>query len=71
MTALWYSYYNNILTYRYCVACPRNVMQSVTIPVVTQVRASNDYQPGNDQWMIGDSSVLAHSMGLAPSKDVG
>ena len=45
-------------------------MQSVAIPAVTQVRASEDYQPNNDQWLIGDSSILAHSMGLAPSKDV-
>ena len=44
-------------------------MQSVAIPwpVVTQVRASDDYQPSNDQWLIGDSSISTHSMGLAPS----
>ena len=42
-------------------------MQSVAIPVVTQVRVSDDYQPSNDQWLIGDSSILTHSMGLAPS----
>ena len=52
------------------MAWPRHVMQSVAIPAVTQVRASTDYQPNNDQWQIGDSSILTYSMGLAPSKDV-
>ena len=52
------------------MAWPRHVMQSVAIPAVTQVRASDDYQPSNNQWLIGDSSVLTHSMGVAPSKDV-
>ena len=52
------------------MAWPRHVMQSVAIPAVTQVRASDDYQPNNNQWLIGDSSILTHSMGLAPSKDV-
>ena len=52
------------------MAWPRYVMQSVAIPAVTQVRASGDYQPGNDQWLIGGSSILTHSMDLAPSKDV-
>ena len=45
-------------------------MQSVTVPVVTQNRASRDYNPNNTQWQIGDSSILSHAVGLAPSKDV-
>ena len=45
-------------------------MQSVAIPAVTQVRVSGDYMPNDNQWYIGDSSILAHAMGLAPSKDV-
>ena len=52
-------------------------MQSIAIPVVTQGRASQDYQPSSmsnsyhwDQWLIGDSSILLHAVGLAPSKDV-
>ena len=49
-------------------------MQSVAIPVVMQNRVSQDYQPSNsthwDQWIIGDSSILSHAVGLAPSKDV-
>ena len=52
----------------------RHIMQSIAIPVVTQNRASRDYQPSNtfhgDQWIIGDSSILSHAVGLAPSKDV-
>ena len=45
-------------------------MQSVAIPVVTQNRASGDYQPSSGQWQIGDSSILSHTVGIAPSKDV-
>ena len=59
------------------MAYPRHVMQSVEIPAVTQVRASCDYHPGNTagcsypycQWNIGTSSLLAHAVGIAPSKD--
>ena len=54
---------------QYCMSLTRNVLQSVEIPAVTQVRASRDYHPGNDQWAIGDSSILAYSVGLSPSKD--
>ena len=57
-------------TNRYCMAWPRHVMQSVAIPAVTQSRASNDYHPSSPQWNIGDTSILMHSVGLAPSKDV-
>ena len=45
-------------------------MQALSIPAVTQQRVSGDYQPGNSQWEIGDSSILAHAVGLAPFKDV-
>jgi len=44
-------------------------MQSVEIPAVTQVRASDDYNPDNDQWSLGVSALLSHSVGLAPWKD--
>lgn len=49
---------------------PRHVVQSVMVPVVTQIRVSDDYYPGNDQWLVGDSTILAHAMGLAAFKDV-
>ena len=55
---------------RYCMPWTRHIMQSVAIPVVTQNRASGDYQPSSSQWQIGDSSILSHTVGIAPSKDV-
>lgn len=57
------------LTVQYCMSYPRHALQSLTLPVVTQVRASGDYHPGNGQWRVGDSSVLHHALGLAPYKD--
>lgn len=55
---------------RYCMAWPRHVLQSVMIPAVTQIRVSNDYIPGNNQWLVWDATILAHAMGLAAFKDV-
>ena len=49
---------------------PRHVLQSLELPVVTQIRVSDDYQPGNTQWRIGDTTILAHAVGLAAFKDV-
>jgi len=57
------------LTIQYCMAYPRHYLQSAEIPAVTQIRVSDDYQPGNDQWKIGLSSILAYSLGLASFKD--
>ncbi|KAK7098686.1 uncharacterized protein [Littorina saxatilis] len=57
------------LTIQYCMSNPRHAMQSLEIPVVTQARVSGDYHPGNDQWLIGESSIFAHAMGIAPWKD--
>ena len=34
-----------------------------------QARVSDDYQPGNDQWKIGISSIFSHALGIAPFKD--
>ena len=48
----------------------RHIMQTVEIPTVTQTRVSGDYSPSNGQWIIGDSSIMAHAVGLAPFKDV-
>ena len=36
---------------------------------MTNARASGDYHPGNDQWMTGVTGILAHAVGIAPSKD--
>jgi len=57
------------LTIQYCMAYPRYFLQSLEIPAVTQIRASGDYHQSNTQWQIGDSSLLAHAVGLAPFKD--
>lgn len=42
----------------------RHILQSVAIPAVTQVRVSDDYELSNSQWIIGDTTILAHAMGL-------
>ena len=49
---------------------PRHLLQSVEISAVTQSRVSDDYTPGNSQWQIGDTTILAHALGLAAFKDV-
>ena len=56
----------------YCMPAPRHLLQSVEIPAVHQTRASDDYIPGNTRysnWHIALTSLLAWSLGLAPSKD--
>ena len=57
------------ITIQYCSALTRYVLQSVMIPAVTQMRVSPDYQPGNSNWHIGDSTMLAHAVGIAAFKD--
>jgi hypothetical protein len=46
--------------------------QSLEIPAVSQIRVSDDYQPSpsSDQWSLGETSLLAHVLGLRPFKDV-
>jgi len=36
---------------------------------ITQARASDDYYPNNDQWRLGETSLLFHALALAPYKD--
>nr|KAG5688829.1 hypothetical protein BaRGS_017061 [Batillaria attramentaria] len=57
------------LTIQYCMSNPRHAMQSLEIPVVTQARVSGDYRAGSDQWQIGEASIFADAMGIAPFKD--
>ncbi len=38
--------------------------------MILQSRVTDDYGPGNDNWMIGVTSMFADALGLAPSKDV-
>ena len=52
-----------------CMSHVRHILQSVEMPAVTNARASGDYHPGNGQWYTGTSSILAHAVGIAPSKD--
>jgi len=59
----------NGLTIQYCMAYPRHFLQTLEIPVVTQIRVSTDYHQSNSQWKIGDSSMLAWALGLSPFKD--
>ena len=63
----------------------RFVLQSTTLPAVTQIRASDDYNPAGDSgnctppacnppvqvdtYYIGTTSLLAWALDLAPSKD--
>ena len=57
------------LTIQYCMPWPRHILQSVMIPTVTQIRASDDYRPGNSNWRLGDTTIMAHALGLAAFKD--
>jgi len=59
----------NGLTVQYCMSWPRHILQSVELPAVTQARASGDYHPDNDQWVMGLSSILAHALAIKPTKD--
>ena len=60
------------ITVQYCMPYTRHVMQSVECPAITQVRVSNDNVPGStglEQWKIGETSIVAFNLGLAPYKD--
>jgi hypothetical protein len=57
---------------QYCMALPRFILQSSTMPAVLSARASEDYSPcGNAQWSyVPTNSILYDAVGLAPFKDV-
>jgi len=59
------------LSIQYCMSYPRHTLQSVEIPPVTQVRASDDHVPSGTamQWRIGYSSMFSYALGVAPFKD--
>ena len=61
---------DNDLTIQYCMPWPRHYMQSLEVAAVTQTRITDDYHPGNTQWNIGDTVILAEALGLAAFKDV-
>ena len=57
------------LCIQYCMSYTRNILTTIELDGVTQARASDDYHPGNNQYRIGISSILASSIDIAPSKD--
>ncbi len=54
---------------QYCMPLPQYYLESTKLSAVDQIRASDDYHPGNEQWRIGVNSMLAWSLGLLPYKD--
>lgn len=50
-----------------CMATPTDVLTSMSLPAVTNFRASNDYFYGTS-WDIGLSSLLIWALGFKPSK---
>ena len=52
----------------YCMSYYRHMLQSVEIESVVSLRASGDYQPGNEQWQIGLTSTWIFAVGLSPYK---
>ena len=63
------------VTMQLCMSYPRHTLQSVEMPTVTQVRASDDHVPGKNggssptQWNLAYSSLLSWAVGVAPFKD--
>ncbi len=57
------------VTIQYCMPLINHMLESTTIPAVTNARASGDYHPGSDQWDIGLSSIFYAAIGIQPSKD--
>lgn len=61
------------VTIQFCMSFPRHTLQSVEMPAVTQVRASDDHVPCEGyyplQWRIGLSSMFAWAVAVAPFKD--
>ena len=53
---------------QWCFATPSNLLEALTLPAVTNFRASFDYYYGGS-YNIGLSSLLIWSLGGAPSKD--
>jgi len=46
-----------------------HLLQSTSIPAVTQSRATTDYQPGGINWRVGYPSLLIWALGVVPFKD--
>eukprot|EP01116_Phalansterium_solitarium_P006814 TRINITY_DN1920_c0_g1_i1.p1 TRINITY_DN1920_c0_g1~~TRINITY_DN1920_c0_g1_i1.p1 ORF type:complete len:305 (-),score=14.08 TRINITY_DN1920_c0_g1_i1:192-1106(-) len=48
---------------------PSDFMTALTLPSVTNARASEDNFPGSGHWFIGHTSMLISALGLNPFKD--
>ena len=60
----------NGLVVQYCMLWPRMALQSLEFSSVTTARGSTDYKAGgNDQWIMGLSSLFLDSLALRPTKD--
>jgi hypothetical protein len=57
------------VTVQYCMPHMRQILQSLEVAAVTQVRASGDYLLNPEQWRIGGQSILLNALGVWPSKD--
>jgi hypothetical protein len=56
------------LTLQWCYAAPTDVLNSLSMPALTNFRVSTDFCYG-DSWNVGLSSLLVWAVGAAPSKD--
>lgn len=57
------------LPIQYCMSYTRQMLHSVSLPAVTQIRVSDDYMLTPENWRIGHTSLFAHALGLAVFKD--
>lgn len=61
---------------QWCTSTIALLMQTVMLPGITQIRASEDYacscvgEPHYGTWNIGGSSLIMSALGIKPSKDV-
>ncbi len=55
---------------QYCMTLQRELLQSVELPSVNRIRASEDYLLVEDQWKIGITSHITQAIGVKPYKDV-
>jgi len=60
---------NHGLTVQYCMSYSSHILQSLEIQSVTQARISDDYHPGNSQWIIGTTSMFSDALAIRGSKD--
>jgi hypothetical protein len=60
--------YGMNLTLQWCYAAPTDVLNSLSMPALTNFRVSTDFCYG-ESWNVGLSSLLVWAIGAAPSKD--